>query len=96
MALVLVERGEKLKDIDSVLSLLKETKRRLDEARPTAVNLSWATSRMTEFATVYIKNLGKQQFNIHNMKQVLVMHIYNGLHISVYLCFLLFIKVVIT
>ena len=46
----MVIAAKKTKNNDELLSTLQATKVTLDDARPTAVNLMWATSRMVEFA----------------------------------------------
>ncbi len=48
-----VEDGTEIK-VEDALKILKKAKKELDDSRPTAVNLSWATSRMLEFAQGYL------------------------------------------
>ena len=42
--------AKNMKESDELLEVLEQAKEKLDKARPTAVNLAWATERMLTFA----------------------------------------------
>ena len=49
--MVLAVRAKKPTSKTELITILKETKEYLDKARPTAVNLMWATERIVQYAT---------------------------------------------
>lgn len=51
--MALAARNSKASDVEELLGDLEEARSTLDNARPTAVNLSWATRRMIEKARQY-------------------------------------------
>ena len=56
MLLGLLSSMSKVSDLNSALRVLEDAKRVMDAARPTAVNLTWATSRMLNKAKLSIDN----------------------------------------
>ncbi|WP_338598796.1 S-methyl-5-thioribose-1-phosphate isomerase [Sulfolobus tengchongensis] len=68
--MVLALRNDRIQNLNDALKELTRAKSILDSARPTAINLAWATSRMLNFAKNAIENGEAKSLNelIHLMK----------------------------
>lgn len=70
--MALAARLSQANNVDALLEDLRQAKDTLDAARPTAVNLSWATSRLLALAEEFAAESPSSPQHVDNLKQTLL------------------------